>query len=87
MPCTAASDVTRRTASCAAPLGGEPLEHRVGVRREADVERPDVTLLADAVEHDDATRTADGDEAREHVDELVAVGEAAGVERFDPSNR
>ena len=35
VPCTAASDVTRSTASRVAPLGGEPLEHRVGVGREA----------------------------------------------------
>ena len=44
-------------------------------------ERTDRTLLAGAVEDDDAARPAPGDEAREHVDELVAVGERPCVKQ------
>ena len=31
-------------------LGGKPLEQRVGVRRVADLERPELGVVADAVE-------------------------------------
>ena len=60
-------------------LGGQPLEQRVGVRRVADGERPDLDLLADAVEDDDAARPGHRDEARELVDELAHVLLPAGV--------
>jgi len=49
---------------------------------EADAEGPDLPVLPYAVEHDDATGAAHGHEARELVDELVAVGEPARVEEI-----
>ena len=55
-------------------VGREPLEQRVGVRRVADRERPDLELLADAVEDDDPAGAVHRDEAGELVDELAHVG-------------
>jgi hypothetical protein len=46
-------------------LGREPLEQRVGVRRVAHCQRPELELLPDAVEDDDAAGALEGDEARE----------------------
>ena len=60
--------------------GGEPLEQRVGIRRVAHRERPDLMLLADAVEDDHAPRAVHRDEAGELVDELAHVGAPAGVQ-------
>ena len=60
-----------------AVLGREPLEQRVGVRREAHRERPALGVVADAVEDDDAARAGRRDEARERVDQLAPVGERA----------
>ena len=40
-------------------------------------ERPDRRALSGAVEDDDAADAPSGDEAREQVHELVALGEAA----------
>src|SRR4051794_5773881 len=57
-----------------AVLGGEALEERVGVRREANGERTFLGGLSDAVEDDDATGARRRDEARERVDQLAAVG-------------
>jgi len=62
-------------------LGREPLEQRVGVGRVAHRERPELELLPDAVEHDDAAGALEGDEARERVGQLTNVRERAGVQQ------
>ena len=49
--------------------GGEPLEQVVRMRRVADRERTDLTLLPRAVEDRDPARAPLRDEARENVDE------------------
>ena len=81
VPRTAASDETRQTRSPVPVLGGQPLEQRVGVRRVPDRERPDLDLLADAVEDDDPARPVHGDEAGELVGQLAHVGASARVEQ------
>lgn len=65
-------------------LGGQTLEQLVGVRGEADGERPDVEILPNAVEDDDAAGTSEGDEARQPVDERGRVLEVAGAENVEP---
>ena len=62
-------------------VGREALEQRVGVGGVANGERPDVELLADAVEDDDAAGAVHGDEAGELVGELAHVGVPTGVEQ------
>ena len=57
----------------AAVLRREPLEQLVRRLREANLERADRSVLADAVEDDDAARAAQRDEAGEPVDELLAA--------------
>ena len=69
-----------QTSSRRAVLGGQPLEQRVGRRGEADLERAVGRVLAHPVEDDDAAGAADGDEARQRVDELAPVGEVARVQ-------
>ena len=59
-----------------AVLGGEPLEQRVGVRREAHRERPELLVVPGAVEDDDAAHALRGDEAREGVAELAPASRA-----------
>ena len=81
MPRTVASDETSSTRSLLAVLGGEPLEQRVGVRREAHLERAALGVVADAVEDDDAARALHRDEARERVDELARRPRTARVEQ------
>ena len=76
VPRTAASEETRQTRSPVAVLGGEPLEQRVRVGRVAHRERPDLAILAGAVEDEEAACTLHGDEARELVDELADVRSA-----------
>ena len=61
-------------------LSRQPLEHVVSVRREADGERTDFTLLPDAVEDDDTASAPARDEARERVHQLSTVGEVSCVE-------
>ena len=65
-----------------ASLGREPLEHRVGMGSEADAEGTDLPVLPHAVEDHDAAGAAHRHEARELVDELVAVSEPARVEEI-----
>ena len=61
-------------------LGREPLEQVVRVVREADRERPDVTLLPHPVEDDDAADALSRDVTREEVDELAALSKVSCVE-------
>ena len=62
-------------------LRGEALEQRVRVLREANLERPVRLVGADAVEHEDAARAFDGDEAREFVAQRAWVLIVPGVEQ------
>ena len=61
-------------------LGREPLEQAVRGLGEPDLERAEAAVGANAVEDDDATRAAQGDVARETVDQLLTVAKAPGVE-------
>jgi hypothetical protein len=65
-------------------FGGQPLEQRVGMRREAHLERPEALVHAGAVEDDDPARSAHRDEARQPVDQRAPVAEAGGVEDVVP---
>ncbi len=49
--------------------------------REAHLERADRALVADPVEDDHTPCTAGRDEARERVDQLVAITERPGVQQ------
>ena len=49
--------------------------------REPHLQRTDRTLVSRAVEYEHSAGSAPGDEAREHVDELVAVGERPCVKQ------
>jgi len=60
------------------------LENIVGVGCEADRKRSDLALLPRAVEDDHTTGSARGDEARERIHELSAVGEVARVQEVVP---
>ena len=62
-------------------LGGEPLEQRVGMGGEANLERPVDDVLPHPVEHDDAPGAALRHEGRERVGELARRRERAGVEQ------
>ena len=61
-------------------LGSESLEQVVRMRRVADGERANLTLLTRPVEHHDTAHPALGDKARECVDEIAGVGELTRVE-------
>ena len=61
-------------------LGGEALDDRVRLRGEANRQVPVRRVLADAVEDDDAACAAHCDEARQAVDQLLALPERARVE-------
>src|SRR5687767_1631269 len=61
-------------------LGGEPLQEVVGVRCVANGERPDLALIAPAVEHHHPAGSAARDEAREGVNELLVPGELARMQ-------
>src|SRR5689334_15563887 len=65
----------------ASMLRRQPLEHRVGVRRVAHLERTAADEIAQAVEDDDPARAANGDVARERVAQLTRVREPAGVQK------
>ena len=74
VPRIASSDETRHDALTVPVAGGEALEQRVGIRCVANGKRADLVLLTDAVEDDDTTRAAHGDEAGELVHELAHIG-------------
>ena len=61
-------------------LGGQALEDGVCVWREANLQRAVLLVRSHAVENDDASRSTDGDEARERVDQLVPLLEPGRVE-------
>lgn len=61
-------------------LGGEALDEGVRVLGEADGQVPVRRVLVDAVEDDNATCAAQCDEAREPVDQLIALPKRARVE-------
>jgi hypothetical protein len=61
-------------------LCGEALDDRVRLRGEPNCQVPVRRVLADAIEDDDAACSAHGDEARQAVDQLLALPERAGVE-------
>src|SRR5215216_3702692 len=63
-----------------AMLGRQPLEQRVGMGHEADVERTVAFVRADTVEDDDAAGAPQGDVAREQINELSPVLDPRGVE-------
>ena len=63
-----------------AMLGSQSFEHVVGVSCEADGERADLSLLADAVEDHHTASAPARDEAREGVHQLSTVGEVARVD-------
>ena len=63
-----------------AVLGGEALDERVRLRGEANSQLPVGRVLADAVEDDHPTCAAHCDEARQTVDQLLALPERARVE-------
>ena len=63
-----------------APLGGEPLEHVSACGRSERRARPRRAPRPTPSKTTTPRAPANGDEAREHVDELVPVGEAARVE-------
>ena len=67
-----------------AVLGGEALDERVRLLGEADGQVAVGRVLADAVEDDHAACTADCDEARQAVDQLIALPERACVEDVVP---
>jgi hypothetical protein len=67
-----------------AVLGREALQHRVRIRCERDGQRAEPAVRADAVEHDDTARAVHRDEARQEVDELIAIAERARVEEVRP---
>ena len=62
-------------------LSGEALEHCICMGGEPHGERPDLALRPDPVEHDDPSGALDGDEAGEHVGELVPVPKGSRVEQ------
>jgi hypothetical protein len=64
----------------AAMLGGEALDECICVLGEADGQVTIRCVLADAVEDDDAMCAAQRDEARQAVDQLIALPERARVE-------
>ena len=61
-------------------LRREALEDVVGVRRVADLERPECARVSVTVEDDDAPRSLQRDEAGERVDELTLVRERSRVQ-------
>jgi hypothetical protein len=61
-------------------LGREPFEQRIGFGREADGKLAVRRVLPGTVEDDYAAGAADGDEAREAVDELPPIPKRALVE-------
>src|SRR3954447_26925193 len=63
-----------------AVLGREALDDAVRVRREPHGEVAMHHVVANSVEDHDAASAAQGDEARELVDQLVAVTKPAGVQ-------
>ena len=65
-------------------LGGESLEERVRVGREADLEAAVAALLSDAVEDDDAAGSPDRDVARERIDELLTVVQPRRPQDVEP---
>lgn len=65
-------------------LGGEPLDHVVGVGSKADLQGADGRVLPDAVEDHDPARPAQGDVARQAIGELAPVTKASGVEDVVP---
>jgi hypothetical protein len=62
-----------------AVLGGEALDERVRLRREANSQVPVGRVFADAVEDDHAACAAHCDEARQAVDQQLALPERARV--------
>ena len=82
VPRIAASEETRQTRSRWRLLGREPLEERVGVRRVTHRERPDLDVLADAVEDDDAARTFHRHEAGERVGQFAHIGAPPACSRL-----
>ena len=71
----------RADALALAVLGGEPLEQRVRVRREADGRAALRSASSPTPSKTTTPRApAYGDEARERVDQLAPVGEGAGVQ-------
>src|SRR6185503_3810990 len=63
-----------------AVLSGEALDERVRFPREANLQAPVGRVLPDAVEHDDPPCPMHGHEARQPVDQLLALPERARVE-------
>ena len=61
-------------------LGGQALEHGVGVRREANLERPVLLVRTDAVEDDNAAGAMHRHEAGQQVDELAAIFDSSRVQ-------
>ncbi len=65
-------------------LRGQPLENGVGMRREANGERADLSVRSDAVPDQDSPRPAHRDEGGERVRELALTAERARVEQVVP---
>jgi hypothetical protein len=61
--------------------GRQALEEVVRMCGPADLELAHVAVETAPVEDDDSPRSAGGDEAREHVDEVVRVAALARVEQ------
>ena len=63
-----------------AVLGGQPLEHRIGVGRVPNGERPHLRVDPDAVPDEEAAGAAQRHERRQRVGQLALVRVAACVE-------
>lgn len=61
-------------------LGGKALEQRIGIACEPHLEGTEARVRPDPVEDHDAARTADGDEARERIDQLFTFIQARGAQ-------
>ena len=64
-------------------LGGQPLEQRVRMLREADLERAVAEILAGPVEDEHSAGALLGDEARELVRQLAGILEPARVQEVE----